>query len=456
MSVASPPFHKGCSGRSTEHVLAGRQFLLFTTLRDRYDNNVPAHDAIRDYVVKCSGCTNADNIILEGSSSGSMCGSTWGFSPKDWELSDQSSVFTCLRADGSDIPHVARIMKRQNEVDVQQAASQNLSIQVLPVQCQGDDELILCEEGKSASTCALNSRCSCASGRGRFGDICIDCAKGKYSATVAGEKSCLQCPVGRYGSTTGLDQCALCPPGQMQQNATTVRDKCKKCKPGQFVGQRSENNSATECKDCESGKYARASGSANCTACPAGQYQETAGKKSCKYCSVGQYSAATGGTKCQACPPNTVGDPPGSSTTGSQTCYCKQGFYFDSTHSSTDSLLQVGCTACAEVVPHASLVCEGGKDGSKAVAAADHFVIAIPCVIGGTNHTCVTSYLCSGDSVCLGPLTATTNSSGNRRSLASASASPVLIEYGGVQNQCRPGHHGLYCATCDSGLEVRG
>lgn len=67
---------------------------------------------------------------------------------------------------------------------------------------------------------------ACDPGTYNNGSTCVDCAKGKYSATT-NATACTNCSAGSFAPSTGAEECELCPAlyYQAEQGASTC-DSC--------------------------------------------------------------------------------------------------------------------------------------------------------------------------------------------------------------------------------------
>jgi hypothetical protein len=160
------------------------------------------------------------------------------------------------------------------------------------------------------------SACICQAGyHGTNGGTCSACAIGKYSE-VGGEDECINCPLGRYGSTTALTT-SLC---------------TNECSAGYWCSSGSSSPTSNRCRS-NSTSPAGSSNALACT-CVAG-YTGNDGE-TCGACAVGTWKSSSGSSLCTSC--NQYETSP-SGSTSSSSCVCQAGYTFDSNSNS--------CVACA-------------------------------------------------------------------------------------------------------------
>ena len=170
------------------------------------------------------------------------------------------------------------------------------------------------------------------------------CERGKYTTgidTWTLERSCVNCPDGRFSDVEGL--CDHTDPTEQYIDLPAGLCECTKCDAGkQSV---SDPNGRTSCVDCSIGMFNDEMGIAygNCKACQAGKYASETGVDTCSLCGKGRYSTslrATDVSTCLACPTGYYSEEKGS--TGNNCNMCAAGFY------STESGLmgQDSCSNC--------------------------------------------------------------------------------------------------------------
>ena len=194
---------------------------------------------------------------------------------------------------------------------------------------------------------------------------CVDCPMGRYRAADSPiHDVCEVCPAGRFQGEEGKESCVECPLGKL---SSPTRYYCDSCSVGQYAF------NATECIDCEQGKYApvpqtgaclacgaglstktksaatqctrcdagtwssdlawnctlctagtySASGQASCSNCPAGFFAPDSGSLTCAACAAGFVAPFPGAARCSACAPGHF-----QGASGQQSCIpCEAGFY---------------------------------------------------------------------------------------------------------------------------------
>jgi hypothetical protein len=198
-----------------------------------------------------------------------------------------------------------------------------------------------------SGVCVLSN---CNAGYTYSGSSCVQCADGKYKATM-GIQACTACPsTYGYGSTspagsTSFSACVCThgAPGYGEffiMDTTTSKCLCK-CESGEY-------GTADDCVNCDWGKYSDVESATSssvclscptntisepgsdsvddcqciigyylynglCTPCPAGTFKNVIGNYpgGCFACANAQYSSSPGSTTCTLCPPGTYKEFPG-------------------------------------------------------------------------------------------------------------------------------------------------
>ncbi|CAF1061349.1 unnamed protein product [Adineta steineri] len=130
------------------------------------------------------------------------------------------------------------------------------------------------------------------------------CASGTYQAITgkSSVQSCLQCPIGTYGSTSGQSTCTVCPSGAY---CALAASNPQYCASGTYQPV-TDGTSNLACLACPAGTFAPNLGVSNCNDCPSGTYC-MAGSSSTQACPSATYSAIphrTSSSACLACPNN--------------------------------------------------------------------------------------------------------------------------------------------------------
>jgi len=174
--------------------------------------------------------------------------------------------------------------------------------------------------------------------QGLFGDVeearCGSCSSGTYqdSGVCHTYSYCSACPTGRYEYRSGSRECLLCPVGKYQPSTgqiycidcvngfTTTStgspdvSYCSECLPGTY-------KTASQCVQCEVGRYQDLFTQTSCKRCPVGRYMDEVGSQMCKDCVKGRYQASIGASVCTDCQRGKY-----QYQTGMQTClYCPNG-----------------------------------------------------------------------------------------------------------------------------------
>eukprot|EP01043_Picozoa_sp_COSAG02_P003592 COSAG02_NODE_89_length_38500_cov_61.646910_4_plen_2440_part_00 len=134
-----------------------------------------------------------------------------------------------------------------------------------------------------------------------YGSIgCIECPKGKFASST-GSQQCETCPENTFAGV-GAAECLPCVAGEFQGDL-----ECLACVPGQYDH---DSQASTPCELCPIGQFLTSSGVAGdesvCAVCPPGK-SSTAGAIECATCSPGDYDHDNdGSTPCLPCPAGAV------------------------------------------------------------------------------------------------------------------------------------------------------
>jgi hypothetical protein len=108
---------------------------------------------------------------------------------------------------------------------------------------------------------------------GWFGS-CVDCPAGSFGST-SGATICTQCKPGTYTSSEGFSECEQCPDTKYTYKAGQT--SCEQC-PTQQVS----NEDYTGCQTCPPGKFADENG--DCIECEKGTFSEDYDSDMCTKC----------------------------------------------------------------------------------------------------------------------------------------------------------------------------
>lgn len=133
----------------------------------------------------------------------------------------------------------------------------------------------------------------CAPGTKTSLDGCETCPAGTFAESF-GSTECISCPVGTFSKRHAL-QCFPCSPGRISTDIESA--ECVPCPPGQGTnGQTGQ----TTCVDCSPGTYSGPDDD-DCLSCPLNSYSADVGAFSCTPCETGLFARWTGSTACEAC-----------------------------------------------------------------------------------------------------------------------------------------------------------
>jgi hypothetical protein len=128
---------------------------------------------------------------------------------------------------------------------------------------------------------------------------CEDCPPGKFSQ--AGASDCIDCEAGRFQSDPGKSSCDACSVGTF--SAELGSTACDDCAPG--TAQRASGQAS--CEPCAKGTFAASSGSSSCLSCD-GNRDSVKGARKCDRCQPKYFleSPSPRNVTCAACPDNAV------------------------------------------------------------------------------------------------------------------------------------------------------
>ena len=231
-----------------------------------------------------------------------------------------------------------------------------------------------CPRGRYAASAGMSECTDCGSGYysddtgGTSSSHCLACPVGTYSLSdtylpscehCRDSISCVNCPYGYYGTTTGSSGCTGCPAGK-----TTT-----------YTGA----TSASACVDCDQGKYGT-NGQPGCTDCGGGTWQGLYGHiGSCTNCPDGKYVAPGAGLtedSCNSCFIEHTYAPQGSSYS-SDCIYCDAGYGTDFGNEQYD--------------------CQIVSDGYYRTQFDDFLT---PCPVGTTGQWSTSGIVPTGDDMC--------------------------------------------------------
>ena len=130
--------------------------------------------------------------------------------------------------------------------------------------------------------------------------LCKPCPAGWFAGNY-GATECMECELGKYSGEAAA-QCNSCPDGHftdLQSPSATEEDTCIKCPVGYF-----SSGSSTACTKCEVGKIAALEMQSECVDCTndPGRYAPLPGMSECKACPGGYFANLTqDGSSCGSC-----------------------------------------------------------------------------------------------------------------------------------------------------------
>ena len=158
---------------------------------------------------------------------------------------------------------------------------------------------------------------ACSLGSFIFNGVCTKCNSGSYNVDGI---TCVDCPAGKFGPSSGLTACetctadAYCPQGvsagvscpagtYMSRTGASAASDCTSCPAGTY---NDASGYFSSCIPCDPGSFMPNTGSAyGCTRCDAGKFAAGSRSSTCLSCSPNFYAPSTGATTCLPCPFNT-------------------------------------------------------------------------------------------------------------------------------------------------------
>ena len=123
---------------------------------------------------------------------------------------------------------------------------------------------------------------------------CTKCPDGSSTAELLGATECTECDLGKFSRDGYSCGC----PNSGQYADTVGTSWPKYCVAGKYSTY-SIGGSIGECTDCPAGYYGDATGASACSSCAAGKYSDAAGASACTSCAVGYYMTNTGRSACR-------------------------------------------------------------------------------------------------------------------------------------------------------------
>ena len=280
-----------------------------------------------------------------------------------------------------------------------------------------------CQPGKYLNVSGAHS----GNNGGNEGHKCRVCSTGQV-AKSPGSTTCEPCANGKVADTETNSTCIGCLPGEYLNSNTKTCDQCPagyhcpketpvplECKPGTYA-----TLGASECTNCDLGKYGEGKVRSSCAQCAPGKYQDGKGETSCKKCPLNTFSEKSENTalaeckKCEDLVPNTITVEEGCVAMSS--CVCDKQYYRNPTSLTCSSCPNGG--ACDQ--PNMTELSLDTRKGYWRYDASD-----------SSFHECLYMWHCVG------------TVGGN-----------YTVADSGSNAQCAPGHTGALCGACKAGFKM--
>ena len=124
---------------------------------------------------------------------------------------------------------------------------------------------------------------------------CDFCPDGQYNSEQNGE--CKECPAGYYKDNQN-NQCNVCDSGKYSSQGAST---CSLCPKGKYLTS-TANDDISDCEDCPVGRFNSNEGNDECTLCIRGYYSDSSGQSSCTACEFGKYNGQQEQSTCDSCP----------------------------------------------------------------------------------------------------------------------------------------------------------
>eukprot|EP00937_MAST-01D_sp_MAST-1D-sp2_P001595 g1595.t1 len=169
-----------------------------------------------------------------------------------------------------------------------------------------------CPTGSSVVHSATDNCALCHAGRFKNGTNklpCESCPCGQWQS-LPGQASCdAACPPGTFGNGSS-GRCDRCPLSGFYCVDSLLRpfSKATMCSPGQRELTAPSSTADRTCGDCPPGRFSTTENVPSCDACPGGKHQAAAKATFCIACQGGRFSTATNAKACKVCAAGRFGD----------------------------------------------------------------------------------------------------------------------------------------------------
>ena len=171
-----------------------------------------------------------------------------------------------------------------------------------------------CEAGTFAAG-ECNSACSrCDPGhynRDRGNEACFPADSGYYVDEEGPHDNQVPCEPGFYGDEQGLSECKQCQSGRYAafyheqycecagpgRVASEDQTSAEACEPGYF----STEECSHECLECAAGRYSNLAVNPDCLQCALGEFVDTEAQSECSQCAIGYFAGELGQSQCTEC-----------------------------------------------------------------------------------------------------------------------------------------------------------
>ena len=136
-----------------------------------------------------------------------------------------------------------------------------------------------------------------------FSSQIVACSAGSYFK----DNACVSCAKGQYQQATNTTNCKLCESGKFADGMSSTACAGEACAAGKYGNAGSSSsfsNTSEPCTECAVGQFQMGTGATSCALCVLGQYTVGAGARGCTLCAPGQYADTAGLAACKgiACP----------------------------------------------------------------------------------------------------------------------------------------------------------
>lgn len=195
----------------------------------------------------------------------------------------------------------------------------------------GQTDCAVCPAGKFQNQTGSSGCILCAPGFYQDENNSIACKYCKAGSYQHAQDStfCISCEPGRFQSLDKASFCRDCSPGSFQPSLSSTT--CILCQVGKYNANASSSH---QCIECPAGRFQTSTGASGCKQCGLGSYSRFGGSSVCFYCPVSSYSSTQESSSCISCPDLAITESLGSKSID-DCSFCIKGYYGNPKNKST-------------------------------------------------------------------------------------------------------------------------